>query len=440
MSPKYQQFIFEDYIFDTSSQILSLHYSFDGLVPFVEKFHFDFPLQAHDAPALDRAFQLLFFMAGVSYYKAYLAPEIIVKKGSLDQSMADFYAKTYQRGLGEFFYINHLDPSTPVTFPITNEQPLPATHSQPAHGILIGLGGGKDSLLSIELLKRSGADIATWSLNHRPQLTPLVERIGLPHYFVEREWDPSLVQHNAEGALNGHIPISAILAACGVIVAILTGRQDASVSNELSANEPTLHVDGIAVNHQYSKSAEFEVDFQALLTHTFMDGPRYYSFLRPLSELYIAELFCKAGALQRYQGVFSSCNRAYVHGSDHIFWDGTCPKCAFFFLAMAPFAPTDQLTAIFGGENLLHTPELEQTYRQLLGIAGDKPLDCVGEIKESRAAMRLIQAKDPSLQTTYSFDIPDGYDYRALGEQHMPPEIYALFTASFGALRSEQPE
>jgi hypothetical protein len=223
-------------------------------------------------------------------------------------------------------------------------------------------------------------------------------------------------------------------------VAILTGRHDVAVSNELSANEPTLHFEGVAINHQYSKSAEFEADFQALLAHIFESGPRYYSFLRPLSELHIAELFCGSDSLARYEGVFSSCNRAYVHGSSHIFWDGTCPKCAFFFLAMAPFAAQEQLVAIFDGKNLLHDPELEQTYRQLLGIAGDKPLDCVGEIKESRTAMRVIQAIDPSLFDKYYFEIPGDYNYRMLGEHHMPAEIYTLFTIGLTALKNEQHE
>jgi hypothetical protein len=440
MKPKYQQFIFEDYTFDTTTQVLSLQYSFDGTVPFTETFHFDFPFAAHDPIALDRAFQVLFFMAGVSYYKAYVAPEIVVKKGQLDGPMVTFFAKTYQRGLGEFFYVNQLDPRTLIHFPITSEQDIPPTSTQTGTGILIGLGGGKDSLVSVELLRRSNANIATWNLNHRPQLTPLVERIGLPHYFVEREWDPSLIKHNAKGALNGHVPISAILAACGTIVAILSGRQDVTVSNELSANEPTLHVDGVAINHQYSKSAEFEEDFQQLLAHVFTDGPRYYSFLRPLSELHIADLFCRTNSLTHYEGVFSSCNRAYVHTSDHIFWDGTCPKCAFFFLAMAPFARLEQLTSIFSGKNLLHTSELEPTYRQLLGIAGDKPLECVGEIKESRTAMRLVQGKDSDLAAKYHFDIPDDYDYRALGDHHMPAEIFMLFRSGLASLHDEQPE
>lgn len=440
MTPKYRQFIFEDYVFDTASRVLSLRYSYDGNVPFTETYHFDFPLQHYDMAAFDRACQQLFFIAGVSYYKAYLAPEIVIKKGQLDQTMAGFYAKTYQRGLGEFFYVNRLDPRTSIPFSATTDQPLAPVPVPESKGILIGLGGGKDSLVSVELFKKGNADIATWSLNHRPQLTPLVERVGLPHYFVERAWDPAISEHGARGAYRGHVPISAIIGACGVIVAILTGRRDVTVSNELSANEPTLHFDGVAINHQYSKSAEFEEDYQGLLAHIFENGPRYYSSLRPLSELRIAELFYKTNGLTRYQGVFSSCNRAYVHGNDHIFWDGTCPKCTFFYLVMAPFAKETELTAIFDGKNLLHDTELERTYQQLLGIAGDKPLECVGEIKESRTAMQLVQEKDPSLQEKYQFEIPDDYNYEALGAHHMPPEIYTLFTRTLDSLLAEQPE
>jgi hypothetical protein len=125
MTPKYQHFIFEDYEFNADARTLSLHYSFDGIVSFTEKYHFDFTIQSYDASVLDLAFQQLFFIAGVSYYKTYLAPDIVVKKGRLDQIMADFYAKTYQRGLGEFFFINHLDPRTPIPFPTTTDQSMP---------------------------------------------------------------------------------------------------------------------------------------------------------------------------------------------------------------------------------------------------------------------------------------------------------------------------
>lgn len=418
----YQAFCFKSYEFDPQSKTLQLHYGYDDALQFTERFTFDFDFAPYDPAALDRAFQQLFFIAGVSYYKLFVAPEIRIEAGQIDNGLKMFLDKTYQRGLGEFWYVNGLDPRTPVNFPV-NADTLPLESVQ-GNGLLVGIGGGKDSLVSVELLRQSGLDVATWSLNHRPQLTPLIERIGLQHYWVEREWDAQISELNASGAYNGHVPISAIIAATGTIVAILTGRRDHVVSNEQSANEPTLTYQGVAINHQYSKSQEFEQDYQGLLAATFGDSPRYYSLLRSLSELRIAELFARHW-FDTYRDVFSSCNRAFVHGSDHIFWDGTCPKCAFVYLALTPFLPAEKVQALFGGKNLLLDPALEPTYLGLLGITGDKPLECVGEVKESRAAMREAQKTHPEL-AKYQFDIPANYDFRALASHHMPAEVWEI--------------
>ncbi len=421
---KYERFIFKSYHFEPSSKTLALNYSLDDAVNFTETYRFDFDFASYDETVLDRALQNLFFMAGVSYYKAYLPPAIDIQAGQLDKAAAAFFSKTYQRGLGEFFYVNQLDPQTPVNFP-ANIETL-NTLSVSGEGLLIGVGGGKDSLVSVEIL-RSQPKAATWSLNHREQLQPLVDQIGLQHFYVEREWDKQLLELNKQDAYNGHVPISAIFACVGTVVSILSGKHDAVVSNESSANEPTLTYEGVAINHQYSKSIEFEKDYQAVLKQQFGDGLRYYSFLRPLSEVRIAELFSQLG-FEKYQGVFSSCNRAFTHNQNHLFWCGECPKCAFVFLALTPFVSREKLESIFG-KNLLLEPPLELTYRQLLGIEGDKPLECVGEVKESRAAMRLAQQQYPELEK-YTFDLPDDYDFRALSEHSMPEELFAILSSA----------
>jgi hypothetical protein len=419
---KYNQFIFKRYEFDKSTGRLQLYYGYDEALEFCESYHFDFDFIDYDEAALERALQLLFFIAGVSYYKLYLAPEIIVSAGQIDQPLATFLGKTYNRGLGEFFYVNKLDPKSVITFPV-NSDGLEPTTIKDMGGQLIGLGGGKDSLVSIELL-RGQPKVATWSLNHRSQLEPLVARVGLPHYFVGREWDQQLAELNKQEALNGHIPISAIFSCVGNIVGILSGHRDLVVSNESSASEPTLHYQGVDINHQYSKSLEYEQDFQACLQHLFGDSLRYYSFLRPFSELRIAELFADLG-FDKYLGVFSSCNRAYRHGEHQMFWCGECAKCAFVCLILTPFVESSKLLSIWGGKNLLLEPTLENTYRQLLGIEGDKPLDCVGEVKEARAAMRLAQKLYPELNK-YEFDIPSDYNFRAWSEHAMPNEVYKV--------------
>ncbi len=432
MKAKHTQFIFEDYSFDAGTQSLQLHYSFDGAVKFTEQYQFDFDFVSCDPKLLDRAVQNLFFMAGVSYYKTYLAPEIVIKKGQLDTQSAAFFSKTYQRGLGEFFYVNKLDPRTSVTFPTTVDTLEAPQSSEVNEGLLVGIGGGKDSLVSVELLRSKVDNLASWSMDHQSQLKPLIDRIGLPHFWVSREWDRTLLEHNKSGAYNGHIPISAIIACVGAVVAVLSGRRDIVVSNEQSANEPTLHYQGIEINHQYSKSQEFERDYQELLAHTLGKHARYFSLLRPLSEVRIADIFARIG-FEKYHDVFSSCNRAFTHDSDHMFWDGTCPKCAFVFLALTPFIAQDKLESLFSGKNLLKDPELNATYRQLLGIEGDKPLECVGEVKESRAAMRVAAKIHPELAEKYLFELPKDYGYKALGTHEIPPEIYKLVAGAFTA-------
>jgi hypothetical protein len=423
---KYKQFIFEAYNFDRNAKNLDLHYSLDSQQHFTESYRFDFDFVDYDEAVLDRAIQLLFFMAGCSYYKTFLPKEIVVKSGNLDARLAKFFSKTYERGFGEFWFVNRLDPRTPVNFPVTSEH-LEPVQAKPGSGIMVGIGGGKDSLVSVELLRDAMPDMTTWSVGHRQQLSPMVERIGKPHYWVERTWDRVLLELRGTGSLSGHIPISGIIGCVGVVTAVLAGKQDVVVSNEQSANEPDFVYEGVEINHQYSKSQEFEDNFQQVLQHTFGDQLRYYSFLRPLSELRIAEIFTRT-AFDKYKDVFSSCNRAFVHTSDHIFWCGECPKCAFTFLILTPFIDREELVKLWGGKNLLLEPALEQTYRQLLGIEGGKPLDCVGEIKESRSAMAKAQEQYPELKVAYQFELPTDYDYKKLHGHHMPPELYTILT------------
>src|SRR5881398_508650 len=109
---KYRQFIFESYKFDPATKELSLHYGLDDALHFTETYGFNFDFAEYNPAQLDRALQALFFMAGVSYYKTYIPPEIVIKQGELDAEMAEFFSKTWQRGLSEFWYVNKLDPRT----------------------------------------------------------------------------------------------------------------------------------------------------------------------------------------------------------------------------------------------------------------------------------------------------------------------------------------
>ena len=429
---KYQAFVFESYAFNVETRTLELSYSFDETLHFTETYTFNFAFESYDPAVLDKALQLLFFMAGVSYYKAYLPPSIIVKAGQIDTQTSQFLEKTWQHGLGEFFYVNQIDPRTAIHFPVTTAG-APTALQHRGTGALIGLGGGKDSLVSVELLRNATSNLATWSLGHETQLQPLVEAVGVPHFSVQRQWDKKLLELNKTEAYNGHVPISALFACVGAVVAILSGKRDVVVSNEQSANEPTLTYRGIAINHQYSKSQEFERDIQQLLATTYGGTIRYYSLLRPLSELRIAELFAKIG-FEKYKTTFSSCNRAYTANSTAMSWCAECPKCAFVYMILTPFVDKRELAALWGGKNLLQDPALQPLYESLVGIAGDKPLECIGEIQESRTAMQLCFATYPELQSIYQFELPDDYDYKRYMSNELPSEVDSVLRESINKL------
>ena len=419
---KYTNFIFDNYEFDLDSKNLRFYYSYDGILNFCETYRFNFEFTNYSPEALDRAVYSLFIMSGISYFKAYLAPNIIINIGKLSEVDYHFFKNIYQKGLGEFYFVNNLDPLTEINFPKDFiDKPQIEFDST---GVLLGIGGGKDSLLSYEFLKDTNDTVTTWSLDHQEILEPLVKTMGTKHLYVEREWDRRLLKLNSEDAYNGHIPISAIFGLVGAVTAILSGNKDIIVSNEQSADEVTLKYRGININHQYSKSSEFEESLKRYLVNNFGNSINYFSLLRPFSEVYISELFAE-NYFEKYKNVFSSCNNAFTNDSHKIYWCGKCPKCAFIFLAFTPFIDRAKLESLWG-KNLIQDPYLDQTYRQIIGIYGDKPLDCVGEIKESRAAMRLAQKIYPEL-AKYHFDLPKDYDYKTLGNfNNMPKTMMEL--------------
>jgi hypothetical protein len=255
----------------------------------------------------------------------------------------------------------------------------------------VPIGGGKDSLVSVEMLKRAGEDATAMWIGNSQLIAACAERTGLPLLNIRRELSPLLFDYNRNGAYNGHIPVTAINSAILAVAAVLYGFDAIAFSNERSASSATLEYDGQPVNHQWSKSWAFEQAFGELLQSTVAADLHYYSLLRPLSELAVAERFARTS---HYDEVFSSCNRNFrILGpkpADR--WCGQCPKCHFVFLALAPFMPKPRLLGIFG-RNLLDDTALAAAFDALMEYRDHKPFECVGEGIESRAAMAALGAR-----------------------------------------------
>ena len=321
-----------------------------------------------------------------SYWKAAAPEEIIVENFALNSKQIAFWQDLLLKGMGEFFYVNNIDftANNFVTIKSTATKIASSSNLSLQDKVLIPLGGGKDSLVTLETIKKNfPQQVVLFTLNPSQSVKNVLKvNPDLPVITVDRQLDPTLLKLNQEGYLNGHTPFSAYLAFLTNLVAKIWGIKYIALSNESSANEESLFFHGQAINHQYSKSFDFEQKFQQYAAGK---SPLYFSFLRPLNELQIAEKFSQ---LTPYHQIFRSCNRGQKTNT----WCGECPKCLFAFTILYPFIDEEKMIEIFG-QNLFDKTDLWPTALELMGKSAHKPLECVGTYEENVIAFYLSYQK-----------------------------------------------
>jgi len=377
--------------FDPASGRVTLEYGFDQSWTFVEELDLPLSRPALPAQALERALELLHFVCGISYFKAICPAQIETRGPPPSAELALLLDTLYLNGLAEFAHVNRLDLHGKINFP-AGEAGIPAQSAALDRAAIVALGGGKDSLVSIETLRRADLPVTVFWVGDSELIEGVAQRTGFPQLKISRRIDTRLFELNRLGALNGHIPVTAINSSIGVLCALLIGADQVVFSNERSAdvgNFSDSH--GLEVNHQYSKSFAFEALFANYVERFVASDLRYFSLLRPLLELAVTERFAR---LEQYFAVFSSCNRNFriLSPKPAMRWCGACPKCHFVFLALAPHLPKPKLVAIFG-RNLLDDARLIQPFEALMEFNALKPFECVGEGIEARAAFAAIGAR-----------------------------------------------
>lgn len=323
----------------------------------------------------------------ISYWKAACSERVVVKAGGLSKEQIQWWKGLYFKGLGEFFYLNNI--RTDVESFMNMECEAKDRNSDvfsfqevDNKAVLVPIGGGKDSPVTLKLHQEHQYRVVPLIINPRGATIDTVTAAGLSMQeaiTIERTIDPELLALNRAGFLNGHTPFSAMLAFYALLVARLAGISDIALSNEASANEST--VSGSDVNHQYSKSFEFEQGFRQYYSRYLSKDFNYFSFLRPLSELQISYLF---SSMREFHAVFRSCNA----GSHQNVWCCKCPKCLFASIILSPFISPDERFSIFG-EDLLNTISLSKALEELCGLTPVKPFECVGTTSEVNLALHL---------------------------------------------------
>lgn len=397
---KAESFRFLESGYDAGTGVARLSYAFDDGPELVEEIifpHAPWPPEASRQACFGRALEILHLVAGVSYYKAGLSSRMEVSNRESIRGMAGFLTELYVRGLAEFGYVNQVDVAAQVHFPADDASR--DNNARPARSLilperaLVAMGGGKDSLVGLDMLQQAGMPVMPVCVGGSELIRQTVETAGLPLIAIGRRLAPELSQMNREGALNGHVPVTAVNSAILLCASILYGSRYIVFSNERSADEATLLTgDGEEVNHQYSKSSDFEAAFRRVIAGQVSPDIEYFSILRPFTELEIVRRFSE---MERFHPVYSSCNRNFHLDGPRVVgrWCRDCPKCRFAALSLALFMSPARVRAIQGGD-LLNDPAQEEGFRALCGLGRDKPFECVGEAGESRAAMAALGQKD----------------------------------------------
>ena len=387
----YKEFYFNSYLIKEDEEAIYLEYEFEipGLTKFNPKLRIlKKKLRIKDIES--KYVQNMVFHIGlielISYWKSTCSPNIVIKCGYLNEEQIKWWKKLYFYGLGELFYTNNIKVNIEdfVNIKCTNKiNELEYEKIEDiSEGYIVPIGGGKDSVVTLETLKVDRNTDYCLIINPKPVTLKCAQIAGFENnniIEIYRTIDKNLINLNEKGFINGHTPFSAMLAFVSYFVAYLLSKKYIALSNENSANES--NVLGEKVNHQYSKSFEFECVFEQY-TNKYLKAPvKYFSFLRPLNELQIAKIFSRQ---EKYHLVFISCNV----GSKNKEWQWccNCAKCLFAYIILSPYLYKEKLVKIFG-EDMFEKHDLLKIFLELTGNGETKPFDCVGTFEEVNFAI-----------------------------------------------------
>ena len=388
---KYKEFYFNSYFIKEDNKKIYLEYEFE--IPNLTKFNPKLEIMKKQLNLKDInsiCVKNMVFHIGLiellSYWKSTCSPKIIIKCGYLNKEQITWWKKLYFNGLGELFYRNNIKTNINDFVSIECENKIEKLEykkiEDTSDGYIVPIGGGKDSVVTLETLKIDRNKDYCLIINPKPVTLKCAEIAGLEDnniIEIHRTIDTNLIDLNNKGFINGHTPFSAMLAFVSYFVAYLLSKKYIALSNENSANESNII--GEKINHQYSKSFEFECDFEKYADEYLKAPVKYFSFLRPLNELQIAKIFSRK---EQYHSTFKSCN---VGSKEKDWkWCCNCAKCLFAYTILSPYLYKDKLISIFG-TNMFEKEELLETFIELTGNGETKPFDCVGTFEEVNFAI-----------------------------------------------------
>ncbi len=399
-------------------------------------------LDNKDGKILNNLIFHLGLIESISYYKAVCCQNIFINCGQLVSKQRNYYQNLLIKGLGEYFFINKIDFTSSDFIKIRNQttkkeqllkfnkrqtifhqsfiknnlkfgEKKPNSKKKAVGKYLLLLSGGKDSAITLNFFQKNKIPFTsllvnpnettlkinsilnskqknankykmlTFSNNYFSNFLDITNKdIPSSTIIVYRQIDPLLLDLNKKNFLNGHTPFSAYLAFLSSLIGFIFNIQNIVVSNENSSSEESAIYLNKKINHQFSKSFQFEKKFRNYSKNYLFKNLNFFSLLRPFYELKIAKKF---SSLSKFHHTFKSCNV----GQKNDIWCHECSKCLFVFTILFPFIKKEKITKNIFNQNLFNKKELLLFAYQLIGQKANKPFECVGTKLECQIAFYL---------------------------------------------------
>lgn len=385
---EFNSFYFESFSFDKETLKAKFEYSFDENYFFIEEIDFSlwdlYKVKNFDIKIINNFLFSLHIALWISYYKSFPTQDLYVKSWFLDDNQINFWQKFYKNWLWEFLYTNNIKPQNLFNFKNLSLLKYEKIDFSLWEKSLIPIWWWKDSLVTIDIFEKNNLDfdlVVFWKIDSIKQnCSNLIWKDIL---LIKRKISDNLIELNRLWNFNWHVPITWIIAFSLLLVWYLYDYKYIVLSNEKSANSWNTFWEWLEINHQWSKSLDFEKDFKNYIESYLSNDIKYFSLLRGWYEIKIAQYFAKNN--KKYFTTFSSCNNNFkIDESKRLsqkIWCNSCPKCAFVFTILRPYLTQDEIISIFW-EDLFLKKDIQKTFLELLWIDWIKPFECVWEIEE----------------------------------------------------------
>ena len=153
---KYKEFIYERFNYEIIDNVLKINLFYE--IPGLEKFNHYIEIPVLHSNLDESCIKRLVFNIGLvemlSYWKITCSKKLLIKCGKLDDFQTNWFKKLMVNGLGEFFYRNNIILQDDfVSILSSGEEVYECSFNETVDGYLTLVGGGKDSLTSLELIK-----------------------------------------------------------------------------------------------------------------------------------------------------------------------------------------------------------------------------------------------------------------------------------------------